>query len=81
MNLTPYAVARAAGVPRTRIERLAKEETAMTADSALRLARYFGTTPAFWMGIQSQYDLERAEDELGEGLHQIAPVRANKPAA
>ena len=81
MNLTPYAVARAVGVPRTRIERLAKEETAMTADSALRLARHFATTPAFWMGIQSQYDLERAEDEIGDGLHQIAPVRENKPAA
>jgi len=50
-------------VPRTRIERLAREETSVTADPALRLARYFGTTPAFWMGIQAQHDLERAEDE------------------
>jgi antitoxin HigA-1 len=80
MNLSPYTVARAVGVPRTRIERLANEETAVTADTALRLARYFGTSPAFWMGIQTQYDLERAEDELGAKLHKIAPARESKPA-
>ena len=60
MKLTPYAVARACGVPRTRIERLAREETPVTADTALRLARYFGTTAEFWMGMQAQYDLETA---------------------
>jgi antitoxin HigA-1 len=81
MNLTPYAVARALGVPRTRIERLSNEQTAVTADTALRLARYFGTSPAFWMGIQTQYDLERAEDQLGAELREIAPVREAKPAA
>jgi addiction module HigA family antidote len=60
MKLTPYAVARTCGVPRTRFERLAREETPVTADTALRLSRYFGTTPQFWMGMQAQYDLERA---------------------
>jgi len=81
MNLTPYAVARAIGVPRTRIERLANERTAVTADTALRLARYFGTSPTFWLGIQTQYDLERVEDQLGAKLRDIAPVREAKPAA
>jgi addiction module HigA family antidote len=76
MNLTPYAVARACGVPRTRIERLVREETAITADTALRLARYLGTTPAFWMGMQAQYDLERAEDELSTEIERIEPVKA-----
>src|SRR5262245_26836389 len=76
MKLTPYAVARACGVPRTRIERLVREETARTADTALRLARYFGTTPAFWMGIQAQYDLERAEDKAASELDRIEPVHA-----
>src|SRR3982751_5996998 len=61
MNLTPYALAKACGVPRTRIERLAREETPVTADTALRLARYFGSTAEFWMGLQAQYDLERAQ--------------------
>jgi len=47
MNLTPYAVAQACGVPRTRIERLAREETPVTADTALRLSKFFDTTPPF----------------------------------
>jgi addiction module HigA family antidote len=76
MGLTAYALARACGVPRTRIERLAREETPVTADTALRLSRYFGTTPAFWMGMQAQYDLERAEDELGSDLRKIVPRKA-----
>ena len=73
LRLSPFAVARACGVPRTRIERLAREETPITADTALRLARYFGTTPAFWMGIQSQHDLERAKDDVAKELKRIAP--------
>ena len=73
LSLSPFAVARACGVPRTRIERLAREETPITADTALRLARYFGTTPAFWMGIQAQHDLERAQDDVAKELKRIAP--------
>ncbi len=81
MKLTAYAVAKAAvakavGVPRTRIERLVREETPVTADTALRLARYFGTTASFWMGLQAQYDLERAVDDLGKELKRIEPLRA-----
>jgi addiction module HigA family antidote len=81
MSLSPYAVARAVGVPRTRIERLANEQTAVTADTALRLAKYFGTTPAFWMGMQAQYDLERAQDEVGTELRKIVAARDVKSAA
>jgi antitoxin HigA-1 len=77
MKLTAYAVARACRVPRTRIERLAREETPVTADTALRLARYFDTTPEFWMGMQAQYDLERTEDQLASDLRRIAPIRRN----
>lgn len=81
MSLSSYAVARAVGVPRTRIERLASEQTAVTADTALRLARYFGTSAAFWMNMQARYDLERAEDELGKELRKIPSVRDVKSAA
>ncbi len=76
MKLTPYAVAKAICVPRTRIERLARECTPMTADTALRLSRYFGTTAGFWMGLQAQYDLEIASDRLDKELKRIAPRRA-----
>jgi antitoxin HigA-1 len=81
MKLSPYAVARAVGVPRTRIERLTNEQTPVTADTALRLARYFGTSAAYWMNMQARYDLERAEDGLGNELHKIRSVRAVKSAA
>ena len=64
MKLTPYALAQACGVPRTRIERLAREETPVTADTALRLARYFGTTPEFWMNLQTACDLYDAQHAL-----------------
>jgi antitoxin HigA-1 len=76
MNLSAYRVARACGVPRTRIERLVREETPITADTALRLAKYFGTTAAFWMGMQAQYDLERTEDEVSAEIKRIQPVKA-----
>jgi addiction module HigA family antidote len=76
LGLTAYAVARACGVPRTRIERLAREDTPVTADTALRLGRYLGTSPGFWMGMQAQYDLERAEDEVAAEIKRIEPLKA-----
>ncbi|MBX9828151.1 MAG: HigA family addiction module antidote protein [Xanthobacteraceae bacterium] len=73
LKLTPYALAQACGVPRTRIERLAREETPVTADTALRLARYFGTSAEFWMGMQAQYELEQAQDAAAAALKKIKP--------
>ena len=75
MELSAYAVAAACGVPRTRIERIAREETPVTADTALRLAKYFGTTAAFWMNLQAQYDLEVAEDGNAGELKRIKPLK------
>lgn len=63
LGLTPYALAAACQVPRTRIERLARQETPVTADTALRLGRYFDTGPEFWLNLQSLYDLAIAEEE------------------
>ena len=57
LGLAPYTVARDCLVPRTRIERLARCETPVTADTALRLGRYFDTGPEFWMNLQTMYDL------------------------
>ncbi|MCW2318755.1 addiction module HigA family antidote [Rhodoblastus acidophilus] len=58
LDISAGAVARAIGVPRTRIERLANEQVDLTPDTALRLAHYLGPTPEFWMNIQSRYALE-----------------------
>jgi antitoxin HigA-1 len=64
-------------VPVTRINDIARGKRAITADTALRLARYFGTTAQFWMNLQSNYDLERAADERGtEIAERIKPHRA-----
>ena len=76
MGLTAYAVAKAIGVPRTRVEPLAREDTPLTADTALRLSRYFGNSAAFWMGLQAQYDLETAADRIEKDLKRIAPRAA-----
>ena len=74
LGLSAGAVARAVGVPRTRIERLAGEQVDLSPDTALRLARYFGTTPQFWMAIQTRYALESAADALAGDLGRIAPL-------
>jgi addiction module HigA family antidote len=58
LGLSAYAVAAAINVPRTRVERVAREEATVTADTALRLGRCFGTSAAFWVNMQVQYDLE-----------------------
>src|ERR1700722_15285379 len=76
MQLTPYAVANAIGVPRTRIERLAREDKPLTADTARPLSRYFGTSATFWVGFQARYDLEIAADRIEKALNRIAPGAA-----
>ena len=58
LGLTPSKIARAIGVPRTRIERLAHEQTGLTADTAIRLARYFKMSEGFWLGLQKSYEAD-----------------------
>jgi len=73
LGLSAGALARKLNVPRTRIERLVAEEAPVTIDTALRLARFFDTTPEFWMNIQTGYELKRqAEDKKAE----IAAIRS-----
>ncbi len=71
LGLSPYAVARACGVPRTRIERIAREELGISADTALRLGRYFGIEPQFWLNLQNRYDLATAGAAIGPDLERI----------
>jgi addiction module HigA family antidote len=72
MKLTPYAVAKACSVPRTRIERIAREELGISADTALRLGRFFGIEPEFWLNLQTRYDLETTSAAIGRALERIA---------
>lgn len=57
LALTPYKLALGCFLPRSRIERLVRCQTGLTADTAHRLARFFNTSPEFWMNLQSNYDL------------------------
>jgi addiction module HigA family antidote len=66
------SVAKACGVPRTRIERIAREELGISADTALRLGRFFEIEPEFWLNLQTRYDLETVSAALGRVLDRIA---------
>jgi antitoxin HigA-1 len=71
LGLSANAIARACHVPRTRIERIAGEHIGITADTALRLAKLFDTTPEFWLNLQARYELETAAASIAEDLKTI----------
>jgi addiction module HigA family antidote len=73
LGTSAYALAAHLNVPRTRIERLVREETPITPDTALRLARYLGTTAEFWLGLQARFDVETARRALGRDIAAIKP--------
>ncbi len=68
MNLSQNRLARNIGVPPRRINEIVHGKRAVTADTALRLGRYFGTSETFWLGLQTDYDLEEARLKLGQRL-------------
>ncbi|TGQ46637.1 MULTISPECIES: HigA family addiction module antitoxin [unclassified Mesorhizobium] len=76
LGLKPYTLAKKLHVPRTRIERLVAEQTPVTPDTALRLAKFFDTTPQFWMNMQTSYDLANLETELADAIAEIDTVSA-----
>jgi antitoxin HigA-1 len=74
LGLSAIALARRIHVPRTRIERIVKGETALSADTAMRLAKVFGTTPEYWMNLQRAWDLARARETID--VSDIKPLAA-----
>lgn len=78
LKMSAGALAKACGVPRTRIERLAGEQIGITADTALRLSRALGTTPELWMNLQNGFDVKTTMLHISKELDQIEPV--NKAA-
>lgn len=76
MNLTRYKVAKGTGVPQRRIDEICAGSRGMTADTALRLARFFGVEAQFWMNLQARYDLEVAERELRRRIErEVTPLK------
>lgn len=74
LGLSPGALAKICGVPRTRIERIATEQTGITADTALRLAKAFGTSVEFWLNLQNAFDVRTAKLQIADQLAKITPV-------
>ena len=77
MEISVYVLAKAIKVPRSRVNDIVLGRRAVTTDTALRLARYFGTTPEFWINLQARHDLDVAKDALGRRIaREIAPRAA-----
>jgi addiction module HigA family antidote len=74
MGLTQYRLAKDIGVPPRRINEIVKAERAITADTALRLGRYFKMSAQFWLNLQSHFDLEVAQHRLGRRLEREVKV-------
>lgn len=76
LGVSQYQLAKAVDVPARRINEIVHGQRRITADTALRLSRYFGTSERFWMNLQARYDLEIEKDRLGAALNAIQPRSA-----
>lgn len=75
LGVSQYRLAQAVSVPPRRINEIVHGKRAISADTALRLARFFGTTPDFWINLQAQYDLRQAEKSLKQVMDKIEPLK------
>ena len=75
-GITQHKLAVSIGVPPRRINEIVHGKRAITADTALRLGRYFGVEPQFWLNLQSRYESELAEDRVAEQVAAISPIQA-----
>jgi addiction module HigA family antidote len=76
LSLSQYQLAKEIAVPARRINEIVHGQRRITADTALRLARFFGTSDCFWLNLQTRYDLEIEKDRLGPVLNGIRPLSA-----
>ena len=74
MGITAYRLARDTGLPQTRISEILRGRRRITADTALRLSRFFGTSAKFWLGLQNDFDLEEGRRNKDEELKRIKPL-------
>jgi addiction module HigA family antidote len=73
MEITPYRLAKSIGIPQTRVGEILAGRRSITADTGLRLSRFFGTSEGFWTGLQDDYDRAMTKDQIGEELAKIQP--------
>jgi addiction module HigA family antidote len=77
MGISQYRLAKDIGVPNMRINKIVRGQRGISADTALRLARYFGMSVEFWTGIQTHYEIEKAKMELGNRLEEEVKILAH----
>ncbi len=73
LNITPYKLSKDTFMPQTRVSEILKGERAITCNTALKLGRYFNTSPGFWIGLQKHYDLENELQSIKDELEKIEP--------
>jgi antitoxin HigA-1 len=73
MGVTAYRLSKGANIDQTRISEIIRGKRSVTADTALRLARFFGNSPEFWLNLQAHYDLEQKKREMAKDLKKIRP--------
>jgi addiction module HigA family antidote len=73
MGITAYRLSKGANIDQTRISEIIRGKRSVTADTALRLARFFGNSPEFWLNLQAHYDLEQKKREMEKDLKKIRP--------
>ncbi|UJP63624.1 HigA family addiction module antitoxin [Mongoliitalea daihaiensis] len=74
MKISAYRLAKETFIPQTRVSEIIKGNRRITADTALRLSKFFGTSPKFWLGLQDDYDLEAEKLQKSNELDKIIPV-------
>jgi addiction module HigA family antidote len=75
LEISQYRLAKELHVPQLRISQIVRGQRSITADTALRLAKFFGTTPLFWLNLQTRYDLETTEGQLAPMLDKVQQYR------
>ena len=79
MNISAYRLSKDTEIPQTRISQIIKGKRSITADTALRISLYFGTSPKFWLGLQDDYDIEKESEGKKEVFNRIRRIRKNTP--
>lgn len=75
--ITAYRLSKDIGIPQTRISQILKGKRRITADTSLRLAKYFGTTAQFWLGLQNDFDIEEEKLKIKDELHEISAIKVS----
>lgn len=77
LEISAYRLAKETFIPQTRISEIVKGNRRITADTALRFAKFFGTSAKFWLGLQDDYDLEEEQNQKEKELNDIKPMKGN----